>query len=59
MGVTNPLAPYSMGFDKNDSRPIVKPAKATTKVNISLIVGVLIFFIIGGAAIAWMRSIHG
>jgi hypothetical protein len=48
-----------MGFDKDDPRPIVQPAKTTTKVNISLIVGVLIFFIIGGAAIIWMRSMHG
>jgi hypothetical protein len=48
-----------MGFDKNDSRPIVEPAKKTTKVNISLIVGVLIFFAFGAAAIIWMRSMHG
>jgi hypothetical protein len=48
-----------MGFDKNDPRPIVQPAKRTTKVNISLIVGVLIFFIVGAAAIVWMRSVHG
>jgi hypothetical protein len=48
-----------MGFDKNDPRPIVQPAKKTTKVNISLMVGVLIFFIIGVAAIARMGSVHG
>jgi hypothetical protein len=48
-----------MGFDKNDSGPIVEPAKKTTKVNISLVVGVLVFFLIGAVAIIWMRSIHG
>jgi hypothetical protein len=48
-----------MGFDQNDSGPLVKPAKKTTKVNISLIVGVLLFFVFGGLAIAWMRSTHG
>jgi hypothetical protein len=48
-----------MGFDQNDPGPLVKPAKKTTKVNISLIVGVLLFFVFGGLAIAWMRSTHG
>jgi hypothetical protein len=48
-----------MGFDKNDAGPIVQPRKKTTKVNISLVAAVLIFFLLGGAAIAWMRSVHG
>ncbi len=48
-----------MGFDQNDPRPIIEPAKTTTKVNFSLIVGVLIFIAIGAASIAWMRSVHG
>jgi hypothetical protein len=48
-----------MGFDKNDPRPIVEPAKKTTKVNISLILGVLLFLAIGVGGILWMRSVHG
>ncbi len=48
-----------MGFDKNDARPIVEPAKRTTKVNISIAVAVVVFFAIGFAAILWLRSIHG
>jgi hypothetical protein len=48
-----------MGFDKNDPRPLVQPAKTTTKVNISLIAGVLLFLVFGAVAIAWMRSVHG
>jgi hypothetical protein len=48
-----------MGFDNSNSGPLVQPAKKTTKVNISLVVGVLVFFLIGGAAIAWMQFFHG
>jgi hypothetical protein len=48
-----------MGFDQNDAGPIIKPARKTTKVNLSLVVGVVIFFIFGGAAIAWMIHRHG
>jgi hypothetical protein len=48
-----------MGFDKNDPGPLVQSANKTTKVNISLVVGVVLFIAIGGAAIAWMRSRHG
>jgi hypothetical protein len=44
-----------MGFDKNDPVPIVQPAKRTTKVNISMIVAVVVFFIIAGIGIAWFR----
>jgi hypothetical protein len=47
-----------MGFDKNDPRPIVHPAMTTTKANISLIVGVLAFYVVGAAALVWMRSVH-
>ncbi len=47
-----------MGFDQNDGRPIVEPAKRTTKVNISMVVAVVVFFALGAAAILWMRSIH-
>lgn len=48
-----------MGFDKNDSRPLVEPAKRTTQVNISIVVGVIVFLVIGAVAIAWVRSNHG
>jgi hypothetical protein len=47
-----------MGFDTNDPKPIVQPAKKTTKVNISMAVAVVIFFVLGGAAIAWMKFSH-
>jgi hypothetical protein len=45
---------FTMGFDQNDNQPIVVPAKRTTKVNIGIIVGVLVFFVIGGLGIAWI-----
>jgi len=47
-----------MGFDQQDSRQIIKPAKRTTKVNISIVVGVIVFFAVGAAAIAWLRANH-
>jgi hypothetical protein len=47
-----------MGFDKNDPRPIVEPAKKTTKVNISLAVGVVIFLVIGVVAIVLYDRLH-
>jgi hypothetical protein len=44
-----------MGFDKNDSRPIpVTIEKRTTKVNIAIIVGVLLFLIIGLSVLGWI-----
>jgi hypothetical protein len=48
-----------MGFDKNDPQPIIQPAKKTTKVNIGMVVGVALFFVIGGIAIAIMHHLHG
>lgn len=48
-----------MAFDKNNAGPIVQPAKKTTKVNISLIIGVIVFLGIGLAGLLWMRSVHG
>lgn len=47
-----------MGFDKDDNRPIIKPARKTTKVNISLAVGVVVFLAIGMAAIAVYAHFH-
>lgn len=48
-----------MGFDQHDPRPIIQPEKKTTKVNISLVAGVVLFFAIGIAAIIWFKSNHG
>jgi hypothetical protein len=48
-----------MGFDHHDPGPLIQTEKKTTKVNISLIAGVLIFFVIGIAAIMWLKSNHG
>ena len=47
-----------MGFDKDDPRPLIVPAKKTTKVNISLAVGVVFFLVIGVAAIAFYQHFH-
>jgi hypothetical protein len=41
-----------MGFDKNDPKPIINPAKKTTKVNFSIVIGVFVFLAIGFAAMA-------
>lgn len=41
----------SMGFDKNDPRPVVNPAKRTTKVNVAIIVGVVVFFLVAGLVV--------
>jgi hypothetical protein len=48
-----------MSFDHEDSKPIIEPAKRTTKVNISMVIAVIIFFIFGALAIVWMKSVHG
>jgi hypothetical protein len=48
-----------MAFDQNDTRPIVKPSRKTTKVNISMAAAVVVFFVLGGMAIAMMRHFHG
>jgi hypothetical protein len=41
-----------MGFDNNDNARIIEPAGKTTKVNIGIVVGVLLFLVIGGGAVA-------
>jgi hypothetical protein len=48
-----------MGFDQNDPQPIIQPAKKTTKVNIWMVIAVVLFFVLGGLAMAWMRSHRG
>jgi hypothetical protein len=47
-----------MGFDRNNSGPIIQPAKRTTKVNIAMALAVLAFFGFGVAAIAWKFFHH-
>jgi len=47
-----------MGFDKNDPRPIIEPARRTTKVNISIAVAVVVFLAIGAVAIAVYAHSH-
>ena len=47
-----------MGFDKNSPQPLVQPQKKTTKVNISMIIGILLFFVAGGFAIRWVYLHH-
>jgi hypothetical protein len=42
-----------MGFDQNDPRPIINVHKRTTKVNIWMAVGVLVFLTVGTLLI-WM-----
>jgi hypothetical protein len=39
-----------MGFDKNDPKPIINPAKRTTKVNISIAAAVFVFLAVGFVA---------
>ena len=36
-----------MAFDQGDNRPLVNPAKKTTKVNIFIVLAVIAFFAIG------------
>lgn len=45
-----------MGFDQNENRPIINFRKWTTKVNLWTIIGVLIFFAVGGAGI-WVMTL--
>lgn len=40
-----------MGFDKDDTRPVVDVEKRTTKVNISMAIGVIVFFIVTGIVV--------
>lgn len=46
-----------MGFDKNsEGKPVIQVERRATKVNISMIIGVLLFFILG--AIGLVRLHH-
>lgn len=43
-----------MSFDQNSDLPIVNLHKRTTKVNLSMIIAVIAFFIITAAVIFWI-----
>jgi hypothetical protein len=42
-----------MGFDQNSNQPVVQMQKRTTKVNVGIIVGVIVFLVVGAAAVMW------
>ena len=48
-----------MGFDQNDSQPIIRLAKKTTKVNMVMVTSVLLFLVFGAVAIYWMKVSRG
>jgi len=49
-----------MGFDADsDGRPIVNVHKKTTQVNLWMVVGVAVFFIVGTAVLFWLSGRHG
>jgi hypothetical protein len=44
-----------VGFDKNDPQPlVVTTEKSTTKVNIGVILGVLVFLVFSVGAVVWI-----
>ena len=45
-----------MGFDQNDTQPILQPKKRTTKVNFFVVLGVLLFLTISVVTIRYMTS---
>jgi hypothetical protein len=45
-----------MAFDKNtEGKPVVQVEKRTTKVNLSLVAGVVLFFILGAIGLTWLH----
>lgn len=45
-----------MGLDKDDPTPPVDVTKRTTKVNISMVIAIILFFAVAGAVILFTRS---
>jgi hypothetical protein len=44
-----------MAFDKNtEGEPVVHVEKHTTQVNISMVIGVVFFFILGAIGLVWL-----
>ena len=44
-----------MGFDKDEPGPVVNPHKKTTQVNLWMVAGVILFFVLGGIGVAWVH----
>jgi hypothetical protein len=44
-----------MGFDKDDSRPLVHTERRTTKVNLWMVAGILLFFAAAGIVV-WILA---
>lgn len=40
-----------MGFDKDDTQPVVNTTKRTTKVNISMAISIIVFFALTGLVV--------
>ena len=49
--VCNPS--YTMGFDKDSNLPLVDPQKRTTKVNFSVVIGVVVFLLFTVSVVIW------
>lgn len=47
---------FPMGFDKNDSQPLIRPRRWSSKINFAMAFGVIVFLGIGIVGICWMHS---
>jgi hypothetical protein len=49
-----------MGFDPNSAgQPLVNVHKKTTQVNLWMVVGVSVFFLISALTVVWLSKRHG
>ena len=48
-----------MGFDKDDTRPIVDISKRTTRVNLWMGIAIVVFFIVAGIVVFRLWSHFG
>ena len=49
-----------MGFDPNSAgQPLVNVHKKTTQVNLWMVVGVAVFFLISAVTVVWLSRRHG
>jgi len=46
----------AMGLDKDDPTPPVDVKKRTTKVNISMVIAIILFFVVAGAVLLFTRK---
>jgi hypothetical protein len=51
--------PSKMGLDQNEARPVMESGKWMTKVNSGMVAAVVVFLLVGAAAILWLRVRHG